>query len=162
MKKLVIILSIIVGILALNKEVISPENSIRFRVIANSDEEKDQKVKKEIVKNLSKELISYQPRTIEEERNYLQSKIPSFSKQIEEYVEDYTIDYGNHYFPEKEYKNITYPEGFYESLVITLGEGRGHNFWCILFPPLCFEEEEEDVEYNSFIKDTFIKIFHIK
>ena len=50
----------------------------------------------------------------------------------------------------------------YESLVITLGEGAGNNFWCVLFPPLCLldtEEEPENVEYTSFVKEVIDKYF---
>ena len=56
------------------------------------------------------------------------------------------------------YNNEIYPEGEYESLVITLGDGEGDNFWCVLFPPLCFDEKE-DYQYKSFIKEIFDKIF---
>ena len=65
------------------------------------------------------------------------------------------------YFPEKEYKGIYYEEGEYESLVITLGNGIGENFWCILFPPLCLVDEEEttDIEYTSIIKELINKYF---
>ena len=47
----------------------------------------------------------------------------------------------------------------YESLVITLGEGKGDNFWCILFPPLCMIEDNEEYEYKSIIKDLIKIIF---
>ena len=57
--------------------------------------------------------------------------------------------------PEKEYKGTTYEEGYYESLVITLGSGEGDNWWCVLFPPLCLLEAEDsdDVEYTSYVKE---------
>ena len=57
---------------------------------------------------------------------------------------------------------IVTEEGEYESLVITLGNGLGENFWCVLFPPLCLldtEEEVEDVEYTSFVKELIDKYF---
>ena len=76
---------------------------------------------------------------------------------------EYKINYGMNYFPEKEYKGVTYEEGEYESLVITLGNGLGENFWCVLFPPLCLleadEEETEEVEYTSFVKEIIDKYF---
>ena len=60
------------------------------------------------------------------------------------------------YFPEKEYKGLTFDEGKYESLVITLGSGVGKNWWCIMFPPLCLLEAKEnnlnEVEYKSYVK----------
>ena len=69
-----------------------------------------------------------------------------------------------HYFPTKTYKGITYDEGNYESLLVTLGSGKGDNWWCVLFPPLCLLEAEEssdvkDVEYKSFIKEIIEKYF---
>ena len=61
--------------------------------------------------------------------------------------------------PEKEYKGVKYKEGYYESWVITLGEGEGNNWWCVLFPPLCLVEAEEadEVEYKFFIKELIDK-----
>ena len=70
------------------------------------------------------------------------------------------INYGKNYFPEKEYKDVIYEEGEYESLAITLGEGKGKNFWCVLFPPLCLiDKEDENIEYKSLIKDIIEKYF---
>ena len=58
---------------------------------------------------------------------------------------------------------VTNKEGNYESLVVKLGEGKGENFWCVLFPPLCLLEAEEsdkdEVEYKSFIKEIIDKYF---
>lgn len=67
------------------------------------------------------------------------------------------------FFPKKEYKGVTYPEGYYESVKVTLGEGLGDNWWCILFPPLCLIEAEEstEVEYNFFVKEIIKKYFRI-
>ena len=59
---------------------------------------------------------------------------------------NYDINFGNNYFPDKIYKGIKYEEGNYESLVITLGNGLGHNWWCVLFPPLCLLDENNNLE----------------
>ena len=79
---------------------------------------------------------------------------------------DYNINYGYNYFPEKEYNGKKFNEGNYESLLITLGEAKGDNWWCILFPPLCLIEAEdkntEEVEYSFFIEELFDTIFHKK
>ena len=79
--------------------------------------------------------------------------------QLLNYDLGYNINFGLNYFPSKEYKGITYDEGYYESLVITLGEGKGDNWWCVLFPPLCLLEAEEstEVEYTSFVKELLDK-----
>ena len=172
MKKLVIILAIVITILAINKEekVIIPKEAIRFRVIANSNKEEDQVLKKKVVNNLNSEIrkLTVLDTSLEASRNNIKKTIPEFSKIVTETLnknqsnQSFTIDYGMNYFPQKEYKGIVYEEGEYESLVITLGNGLGENFWCVLFPPLCLldsEEEVEDVEYTSFVKELVDKYF---
>ena len=78
-----------------------------------------------------------------------------------DYKMDYNVDYGYHYFPKKEYRNITYEEGYYESLVISIGSAEGDNWWCVLFPNLCLAdlEKKEDTEYKSWILEQINKIF---
>ena len=169
MKKTVIILAIIVVILSLNKheqEVRIPKEAIRFRIIANSNENEDQKLKKKIVKNLTSELRGTEKTlNIEETRNYIKKELPKFEEIINKTIKEenqektFRIEYGNNYFPKKVYKNVIYEEGEYESLVVTLGEGKGENFWCVLFPPLCFIEEESPKEYKSLIKEILDKYF---
>ena len=101
-------------------------------------------------------------------RNNIKKEIPSFAKVVHNTLAEqnmnleFTIDYGMNYFPEKEYKGIVYEEGEYESLVITLGDGQGENFWCVLFPPLCLLDTNEvpkDIEYTSFVKELIDKYF---
>lgn len=169
MKKIVIILAIIIGILSINKEekVIIPKESIRFRIIANSDSDKDQELKKEIVRNLSTEILNANNmKTIDDTRQYIQKELPRFESIVNKTLEDrndnrnFHINYGKNYFPEKEYKNVIYKEGEYESLVITLGDGKGENFWCVLFPPLCLiDTEDENIQYKSLIKDILERYF---
>ena len=172
MKKLVIVLAIITTLLVINKEekIVIPKEAIRFRVIANSDQAQDQVLKKKVVNNLNEEIrkVTMLDTSLANSRENIKKEIPSFSKIVSETLEKnqsnqtFTIDYGMNYFPEKEYKGIVYEEGEYESLVITLGNGLGENFWCVLFPPLCLldtEEEVEDVEYTSFVKELIEKYF---
>lgn len=168
MKKILIGLSIIILILCFYKteEVIIPNESIRFRVIANSNSIKDQTLKKEIVKSLNSKIdtISNNSTTIEEARENIQEEIPNIESEINNkikelnYNKNISINYGNNYFPQKSYKGVNYPEGEYESLVVTIGDGIGENFWCVLFPPLCnIDESVEDVEYTSLVKEIINK-----
>ncbi len=173
MKKTIIILGVILLIVMLNNKdkVIIPKEAIRFRVIANSNSNIDQKEKKKIAKQLSLDITEVLSKTnsIEDARKKLQSNLGNFENTVNDIVENenyqttVNIDYGNHYFPEKTYKGINYEEGEYESLVVTLGEGKGKNFWCVLFPPLCLLEADEnktdEVEYKSFIKELIDKYF---
>lgn len=166
MKKIIIILAIIIGVLSLNKysRIIIPKEAIRFRIIANSNDSSDQKLKKEIVNELEKDLLSRNFKDIESARRYFKNNTNKFTNIVDKKLKDnnsnrnFHINYGKNYFPEKEYKNIYYPEGEYESLVITLGDGNGKNFWCVLFPPLCLIDEEEE-EYPSLIKSIIDKYF---
>ncbi len=163
MKKTILILSIIILVLCLNKnEYRIPKDSIRFRVIANSNDYNDQEIKKKVVDNLKSSLINTNKSTnIVETRKYLKENLPLFTNIVDKTLDDnenFHINYGKNYFPEKIYNNEVYEEGEYESLVVTLGDGKGDNFWCVLFPPLCFEEKS-DYQYKSFIKEIFDKIF---
>ena len=152
MKKIIIILSVIISILCINKVPNNEKDTIRFRIIANSNSNEDQQLKQEILKNIRTKIINNNINNIEEERKFINNSIPSLEKEIKKSTNNFNINYGNNFFPEKEYNGKKYSEGYYESLVITLGEGTGDNFWCFLFPPLCMIEKE-DVEYKSIIKE---------
>ena len=146
---------------------IIPKESIRFRIIANSNEKKDQELKYKIVSNLNTELNNQT--NIINARNEIKNRIPEITTSVqntlnqEKSKQNFQIKYGLNYFPEKEYKGIKYEAGEYESLVITLGNGLGENFWCVLFPPLCLLETTDnnstEVEYSSLVKEIIDKYF---
>lgn len=172
MKKILIILAVIILILSSEKteKVTIPKEAIRFRVIANSNNEEDQKIKKEITNKLNKEFYKLnQVSNIYDAKEQIELHIPLVRSIVEETLEKnklvkkYDVNYGLNYFPEKEYNGVIYPEGEYESLVVTIGDGLGENFWCVLFPPLCLLEANEtdttDIEYTSFIKEVIEKYF---
>lgn len=152
------------------KESIIPDSAIRFRVIANSNTAYDQNIKiqiRNLIQNKILELTK-DTKSIKEVRNILiehKEELYNITKEKLDtlgYDKNFKITYGNNYFPEKKYKGLTYKSGNYESLVITLGEGNGDNFWCVLFPPLCTLEVDEstsDVEYKFFIKKIIDKYF---
>ena len=75
------------------------------------------------------------------------------------FTDNYTLIYGKNFFPEKRYKGVVYNEGYYDSLVIKLGKGKGKNWWCVLFPPLCLMETDENVEYKFYVKEIIDKYF---
>ncbi|HIU40532.1 MAG TPA: stage II sporulation protein R [Candidatus Aphodocola excrementigallinarum] len=153
-----------------NETIKIPDSAIRFRVLANSNSPRDQKIKQDIAKKMQNELymLLKSTKNISEARGAINNNMDNFNNILKEETKDleysYTIDYGMHEFPEKEYKGVVYDEGYYESLLVTLGEGKGDNFWCVLFPPLCLMEAEEtddttEVEYKSFIKEIIEKYF---
>ena len=175
MKKMVLIILAVLSIIMVynkineNEEVKIPESAIRFRVLANSNSVYDQKIKAEVAEKMQNELynILKNAKDINHARSLINSNMDSFNRVLSSEMKDkpysYSINYGMHEFPEKTYKGITYEAGIYESLLVTLGNGEGNNWWCVLFPPLCVLEAEEtnktDVEYKSFIKEILSKYF---
>lgn len=158
-KKILIILSIIILICISNKEsenITIPDEAIRVRIIANSNSLEDQLEKLNVKNSIEKELYSSvnKVNNISEARANVNDVIGNLKKQINKiYSKDYDINYGLNYFPQKELYGIKYKEGMYESLVITLGEGKGENWWCVLFPPLCtinvIDNNNANIEYKS-------------
>ena len=175
MKKTLIVLGIIlitymiIGVKA--EEVEVPDEAIRIRILGNSNSEYDQEKKEELRKEvqLYMQNLLKDAKNIEEARTIINNNLNNLDKNIDTYLHQldydtsYNINFGLNYFPQKEYKGIKYKEGFYESLLITLGEGKGNNWWCVLFPPICLLEVEEtetnEVEYKSFIKEIIEKYF---
>ena len=140
-----------------------PDDALRIRVIPNSNSGYDQFVKGKVKDAL--EITMYDllksAKSTEEAREIIKDNLELVDKDIEKilneenYTEGYEVNFGYNYFPEKEYKGIKYEEGYYESLLVTLGKGEGDNWWCVLFPPLCLIEGEEntDVEYKSIVEE---------
>ena len=172
MKKFIISILIIVGLLIINKSKITiPKDSIRVRVIAASNSTEDQNIKEIVKFNLEDNLyyLLKDVKKIDEARSIINNNLididNSISKTLKdnEFQVDYKINFGDNYFPRKEYKGITYEEGIYESLVVTLGEGKGDNWWCVMFPPFCLIEAHDngktDIEYKFAVKELINKYF---
>lgn len=178
MKKIIlIVITVVVALLvyinvnAETDEIIIPEAAIRVRVIANSNTIQDQsmkmKVKENIEKTISPKLIDVE--SIEEARTIINNELEQLNQEIEvlfqnnNYNQEFLIHFGDNYFPEKDYKGVHYEAGAYQSLVVTIGEGEGDNWWCVLFPPLCLLEANDndtsDVEYQFFVTKMLEKIF---
>lgn len=93
---------------------------------------------------------------ISSSRASIKNTIPLLKEQLNIYKIPYSLNLGQNYFPEKNYKGVTYDAGYYESLVITLGSGLGDNWWCVLYPPLCLIETEpnlDNITFKSYIKE---------
>lgn len=173
MKKIIIILTMLTSILIYNEfknnEVIIPDTAIRLRVIPNSNSSLDQSMKNKVKKYLEKNTYTTLSNVtdIEEARTKINDSLSNLDININKIFKDnkynmeYTVDFGYNYFPEKKYRGLKYEEGYYESLVITIGEGKGDNWWCVLFPNLCLVdlENKTNVEYKSWIVEQINKIF---
>ena len=143
-------------ILGKNKveEILIPNDAIRIRVIANSNDKKDIEVKENVKNDITPVIYNLlkNVKTISEARNIIKENIPNIDIEVEKSLIRQNRN--------DKYK-IAYEEGYYESLVITLGSGEGSNYWCVLFPPLCmleFDETEKDnIEYKSFVMELLNK-----
>ncbi len=169
MKQLIILIIIAVGVVIIsnsNEYVEIPVSSIRMRVVAASDSTKDQ-AEKMVVKSFVEEKLyeliegaksdeeAY--KIIEENKEEIDEEITSQMQKMN-LDSDYSSKVGDNYFPEKDFKGLRYRAGNYKSFVVTLGEGQGENWWCVLYPPLCLiDENKDDYEYHSLIKDTILK-----
>lgn len=165
-KKIIIALFIVTVLVLTNKgetKVLIPKDAIRFRIIANSNSLEDQTTKLEIKEELEPVItnILSTSNSLEETRKEIKNNLYEVKNILNNYDTSYNINYGLNYFPEKTYKGVTYTSGNYESLVITLGDGLGDNWWCVLFPPLCLleasEENLDDIVYTSYIKELLEK-----
>jgi stage II sporulation protein R len=146
-------------------------NSVfRLHVIANSDSEEDQNLKYKVRDNL----LSYMNEicgncktkqeaiSLVEENEEIFKQIALDTIASEGYSYDVNINIGNFEFPTKDYGDISLPAGFYDALRVEIGEANGHNWWCVMFPPLCFvditsgvvpEESKELLEDNMSEED---------
>ena len=151
----------------ISKTIEIPDNAIRVRIIPNSNSNYDQRIKNKVKEKLRLTMYDLLKNTknSEEAKKLIINNLDSVDNEVktvlekENYNKKYDVKFGYNYFPEKKYKGIKYNEGYYESLLITLGEGKGDNWWCVLFPPLCLIEakEDSDVEYKIFVKEIIEK-----
>ena len=169
MKKIILIILVIcafAGTTNMNEK--KMDELIRIRILSNSNNEHDINTKKIVSKHIQNKLYNLLKDTsnINVARTIIKTSTSELEKIIEEDLKNenygYKINYGYNYFPEKEYNGKTYESGNYESLLITLGEGKGENWWCILFPPLCLieVEESEKVKYSFFLEELLYNILH--
>ena len=152
-----------------NNEVVIPDSAIRLRVIPNSNTSVDQNIKNKVKKYLEENTYTLleEVSDLKEARTLINANIENLDNDIgnifkeNNYDMSYKINFGYNYFPAKEYRNIKYKEGYYESIVITIGNGEGNNWWCFLFPNLCLVDlqNKTDIEYKSWLIKQINKIF---
>lgn len=126
---------------------------IRFHVLANSDSEEDQqlklKVRDAVIDYLqpklrdSKSINESERIILEEEGNLINICRDVIEKNGYNY--DVHIDLGYSKFPTKQYSSVVLPAGEYKALRILIGKGQGKNWWCVMFPPLCFVDKQNNV-----------------
>lgn len=123
-----------------------PQESIRLRIIANSDSVQDQWLKREVRDALIEKMNSWadQIKTYEEAQVFVAARLPELQQVVDQtmrergFAYEAVVDFGQVPFPTKMYGSYVYPAGEYQALRVSIGEAQGQNWWCVLFPPLCF------------------------
>ena len=146
-------------------------NLFRLHVIANSDTDEDQNLKYIVrdnllnyMNNICKDCKTKQEAIIIVEKNIKEfEKIALNSIKESGYNYTVTIKIGNFEFPTKTYGDISLPAGFYDALRVEIGEAHGQNWWCVMFPPLCFvdistgivPDESKELMENNLSEEEF-------
>lgn len=123
-------------------------NMVRLHVIANSDSEEDQSLKLKV-----RDAILAHSRSNFTKKDEVKGELEIYKKIAQEVIAengyDYPVEveYGNFKFPTKEYNNIRLPAGNYDAVRVKIGSAKGQNWWCVMFPPLCFVDGTTDTSY---------------
>ena len=141
------------------------DSVFRLHVIANSDSKEDQDLKYKVRDKLIEYMntltndINSKEEVIEIAKVHLKDFKEIAQNVVKEngYNYDVNVEIGNFSFPTKTYGDISFPAGFYDALKVEIGKAEGQNWWCVMFPPLCFvdvtsgivpEESKENLEEN--------------
>ncbi len=169
---------------AVAEPVVIPDDAIRLRILANSNSAEDQAVKRLVRDRVNESINEWvaELTSFEEARKVIRSHLPEIREIVGRVISEnspgsqFTVNFReNVKFPTKLYGNFIYPAGTYEAILISIGQAQGANWWCVLFPPLCFldfsngdavkqeetavaqEKETEEVEVKFFVVEWFKK-----
>lgn len=130
------------------------ENLVRLHVVANSDSQVDQNVKllvRDKVTDLLQEAMAELP-DAEAALDYLRQKLPQIQEAANQVLKEAghqleaIVTLAKEHFPTRDYDTFSLPAGVYNSLRVTIGEGQGQNWWCVLFPSLCIPASSDGFE----------------
>ncbi len=150
---LAFVFSVLLSMTALNTECAEIRSSVlRMHVLANSDSEEDQALKLQVrdrLLEISREIYSHaatREEAIRQTNTHLQLLQEEAQKVVVLRGYDYRVSVAleNSYFTTRTYGDVTLPAGNYQALRVVIGEGEGHNWWCVMFPPLCISAASED------------------
>ena len=162
---------ITVGVVAMklqSKQNSNNEEYLRIHIRANSNDSIDQSVKYKVKESIVEYMTPWLDgvKNKESAMEILQSHMGAMKAVADDtlvkngYTYTSRVSLRQEEFPARTYGDLTLDRGVYDALIIELGSGEGDNWWCVVFPPLCFVGNDKDnVEYKSFIQEIFNKIF---
>lgn len=131
---------------AAKESIVIPGEAIRLRILANSDLDSDQALKRKVRDAVNAQITLWVQdlTSMQKARTIIKEKLPEIKAIAEKVVHEQgsnqtvKVQFGKVQFPTKLYGQFLYPAGEYQAVLITLGKGEGANWWCVLYPPLCF------------------------
>ncbi|MFB3163619.1 stage II sporulation protein R [Neobacillus sp. 179-J 1A1 HS] len=137
--------------------IVIPAEAIRLRILANSDSAEDQEIKRKVRDAVNAQITLWVQdlTSLDKAKSVINSKLPEVQAIAEKVVaeqgssQSVNVEFGKVQFPTKLYGEFLYPAGEYQAILITLGEGTGANWWCVLYPPLCFLDFSNGVAVQS-------------
>lgn len=140
--------SLCVGTWAQGRQRDISSSLVRLHVIAASDETAEQELKLRVRDNVLEYLtpVLDKAESPEEAQRIINGELTSIKAAAEACAggRSVSVTLGQEYYPTREYEGFTLPAGQYQSLRVILGEGKGHNWWCVIFPPLCVSAAEQN------------------
>lgn len=142
------------------------DSVLRLHVIANSDSPRDQELKLKVRDTLlsaGAKLFSGEV-TADGAKNTAESELETLEDAAKSILEEngcndsVKIEVGESYFPTRTYENVTLPAGKYEAVRVIIGSGEGHNWWCVMFPPLCLPAAQGETNLDDVLTSDAIDL----
>lgn len=167
----ILIVTMLIAVIPTEAEGEIYDDTIRLHILANSDSGEDQELK---IKIRDKILLKYggmlgEGNSVSEAKGKIESLIPEIEADVKQWINELGYSYnataviGEEWYDTREYEDFTLPAGYYTSLRIIIGSGKGQNWWCVMYPPLCLDMATESAPYDDGVIDyTKEEIFLIK
>ena len=156
-----LIVTMVIGVMPTDAEGEIYDDTLRLHILANSDQSKDQKLKLEIRDRI---LLKYGKmlkggESITEAKESVEQLLPEIEEDARVWIGELGYNYNVkaslsvEWYETREYEDFTLPAGYYSSLRIIIGEGKGQNWWCVMYPPLCMEMASESAPRDDGVID---------
>lgn len=156
-----LIVTMVIGVMPTDAEGEIYDDTLRLHILANSDQSEDQKLKLEIRDRI---LLKYGKmlkggESITEAKESVEQLLPEIEEDARVWIGELGYNYdikaslSVEWYETREYEDFTLPAGYYSSLRIIIGEGKGQNWWCVMYPPLCMEIASESAPSDDGVID---------